>query len=397
MDIRKAYLRRSMRQARLQKRLVVATVLAASAWALVLLQPDEKEVDQVALAAVLARPAAPGVVRAADQPSPATARRVYPYSIVPGGLQGRAELVQVVKDDKVVAAHYAGFAVHKAKLRSVDKPRAVYVSYRKGEQVYWTSKKMMLAAGETLLSDGQHDIRARCGNRIADTPQLPVEARGPSEEELDTPVEQTDGALRQVAYDPEADAGEGRQFALQSFANGAGLLTATQSQSGASQTGTVFNNPGWNNIGGLSSSAAGPVSVLGGLTASTGGAPGDAAAPGIAHGSDSGGSGVAGDPAPGISPTGDPAPAAGGSPGASGGGTGGPGTGGTGSTGTGNGGPLIADGSELPPQSLRPDGLPTVPPPAKEQAVPEPGSLWLTSLAGAGLLLRRRRRQGRPR
>lgn len=129
---------------------------------------------------MLARPAAPGVVRAADQPSPATARRVYPYSIVPGGLQGRAELVQVVKDDKVVAAHYAGFAVHKARLRSVDKPRAVYVSYRKGEQVYWTSKKMMLAAGETLLSDGQHDIRARCGNRIADTPQLPVEAGGPA-------------------------------------------------------------------------------------------------------------------------------------------------------------------------------------------------------------------------
>jgi len=287
--------------------------------------------------------------------------------------------------------------VLKASLRGVDKPRAVYVSYRKGEQVYWTSKKMMLAAGETLLSDGQHDIRARCGNRIADTPQLPVEARGPSEQELDTPVEQTNGELRQVAYDPEVDAGEGRQFALQSFANGAGLLTATQSQSGASQAGTVLGNPGWNNIGGLSSGSAGPVSVLGGMTAGTGGAPGDAAAPGIAHGSDSGGSGVAGDPAPGISPTGDPAPAAGGNPGTSGGGTGGPGTGGTGtgstgSTGTGNGGPLIADGSEPPPQSLRPDGLPTVPPPAKEQAVSEPGSLWLTSLAGAGLLLRRRRR-----
>jgi len=382
MDIRKAYLRRSMRQARLQKRLAVAAVLAASAGALVLLQADEKEVDQDALAAVLAKPAAPGVVRVADQPMPAGARRVYPYSIVPGGLNGRAELVQAVMADKVVAAHYAGFDVHKASLRRVGKPRAVYVSYRKGEQVYWTSKKMMLAEGETLLSDGEHDIRARCGNRIADTPQLPVEVKGPSEQELDKPVEQAgDGDVRQVAYVPEES--PAATFTLQSFPNGAGLMSATQTQSSASQTGAL-KTPDWNNVGALYAGSAAPVSALGVRTDSststntgtgtstgdTGAAGGESASTGnsgsggIVYGGDSGGSHGGGDPGFALTPGSDA------------------------------GNALIADGSKPPLESLRPDGLPTAPAPAKESAVPEPGSLWLAGLAAAGLLLRRRRRAG---
>lgn len=393
MDIRKAYLRRSMRQARLQKRLAVAAVLAATAWALILLQPEQKEVDQKALAAVLARPAAPGVVRVADQPMPAESRRVYPYSIVPGGLKSQAELAHAVMADKVVAAHYAGFAVHKASLRSVGKPRAVYVSYRKGGQVYWTSKKVMLAEGETLLSDGQHELRARCGNRIAETPQLPVEAKGPSEQELDTPVEQAaDGDVRQVAHALEDNPGNASPFELHTFPNGAGLASVTQAGASASQGGTVSGSPDWRSSGVLSAGSAGPVAVPVGRAASAGTAAGDAAGnAGTAAGDTAGDAGTAaGVPAP--AGTGDIA-YGGDSGGSRGGGDPwlGPVIGGD------TGGALviddaiIVDGSKPPMKSLRPDGLPTVNAPSKEQAVPEPGSLWLTGLAAAGLLLRRRR------
>jgi hypothetical protein len=48
----------------------------------------------------------------------------------------------------------------------------------------------MLAEGETLLSDGSSEVRTRCGNRISDVPQLPVEARGPTPEVLDSSVEE---------------------------------------------------------------------------------------------------------------------------------------------------------------------------------------------------------------
>jgi hypothetical protein len=122
--------------------------------------------------------------------APKRARRVYPYSIIPGGVSDRTDVARMVATDKVVAAHYASLDVSKVRELTVTRPRAVYVSYRKGDKVYWTAKKLMLAEGETLLSDGSSEIRTRCGNRISDVPQLPVEVKGPTPEELDSPVEE---------------------------------------------------------------------------------------------------------------------------------------------------------------------------------------------------------------
>ncbi|EEF22102.1 conserved hypothetical protein, partial [Ricinus communis] len=151
-------------------------------------------------------------------------RRVYPYSIVPGGLADRRELTRAIVVDKVVAEHYAAFQTDKATLKTVDKPRAVYVSYRKGDKVFWTAKKLHLAEGESLLSDGQNEIRTRCGNRISDVPQLPVEAKGPSEEELDASVEVAEddageGTVANVGFGVDANPA-GRGHPLQSFGTG---------------------------------------------------------------------------------------------------------------------------------------------------------------------------------
>lgn len=155
------------------------------------------------------------------------ARKVYPYSIIPGGVADSAELARVIRSDWVVGAHYAGFDVANAHAVTVTTPRAVYVSYRKGDQVYWTKKKIMLAQGETLLSDGKNEMRARCANRISDVPQFPVESHGPSEAELDTVVADAgEGGLMAVAAGmPDLDGGEagGQRFQTTSFANGAGL------------------------------------------------------------------------------------------------------------------------------------------------------------------------------
>jgi hypothetical protein len=115
------------------------------------------------------------------------ARRVYRYSVIPGGAADRAELERVLRTDKVVAAHYAGFEVARARAVTVSAPRAVYVSYRKGDQIYWTSRKVMLQVGETLLTDGRNEMRARCANRISDLPQFPVETDPPRPGELDEP------------------------------------------------------------------------------------------------------------------------------------------------------------------------------------------------------------------
>ncbi|WP_167759821.1 PEP-CTERM sorting domain-containing protein [Massilia horti] len=159
-------------------------------------------------------------------------RRVYPYSIIPGGVSNRDELVRVIKTDKVVAEHYASFNAEVAVELIVTKPRAVYVSYRKGDKIFWTAKKVMLAEGEMLLSDGHSEIRARCGNRISDVPQLPVERGGPTEEELDSSIEVAQDAIErpelyavQFSMDDLPPFG-GQAYQLVTFANGAGLVTS---------------------------------------------------------------------------------------------------------------------------------------------------------------------------
>jgi len=232
MNHRTAYIRRSREGLRLRKRALVVALLGVAACAGVLLQGRAPSLQSGSQEGVFAA-AADASVRPADAATamtaavPAGPRRIYPYSIVAGGVAGRAELAHVIQTDKVVAAHYASFEVAKAHPVAVAKPRAVHVSYRKGDQVYWTAKKVMLAEGETLLSDGKNEIRGRCGNRISEVAMQPVEAAAPSEDELDAAVD--DGGAGGPLQVAAPFAGDGGRYAHQllSFPNGAGLLAVT--------------------------------------------------------------------------------------------------------------------------------------------------------------------------
>jgi hypothetical protein len=119
---------------------------------------------------------------AADKP----VRLVYRNSVVPGGVHSAAELAAVIARDPIAAAHYANFDVSKAHLIRVEKSRLAHVSYRIGNQIFWTKNKVRLAEGEALLSDGTHLIRARCGNMLADEAQAPVLLKEPAPEVLET-------------------------------------------------------------------------------------------------------------------------------------------------------------------------------------------------------------------
>jgi hypothetical protein len=119
----------------------------------------------------------------------ASRRPVYPYSIIPGGIASVAALRSALAHDPVAAAHYAAFDLATARVVQVQEARSVYVSYRKGDDVFWTSKKLRLVVGETLITDGQHVSRTRCGNQISDEPRRPVSLAGdPEPQTLDTPV-----------------------------------------------------------------------------------------------------------------------------------------------------------------------------------------------------------------
>src|SRR5580704_13226396 len=115
-------------------------------------------------------------------------RAVYPYSVIPGGANSSKELVAALRIDSVARGHYADFDAAAARIVRVAANRKAYVSYRKGDQIFWTRTQVNLRAGETLLSDGEHLARTRCGNRVSAVPRSPVSPEEPEETAGDAPV-----------------------------------------------------------------------------------------------------------------------------------------------------------------------------------------------------------------
>lgn len=127
-------------------------------------------------------------VRVADVRAIASSpRKIYPLSVIPAGVYSAGELASARRIDAVVRAHYSEFGLN-PDLRSLTRDTYLYISYRKGDRVYWTANKHRLAKGELVLSDGNHLARARCGNRLSVTAQGPtLPGKQPSEAMLDTP------------------------------------------------------------------------------------------------------------------------------------------------------------------------------------------------------------------
>jgi len=114
-------------------------------------------------------------------------RPIFRYSIVPGGVRDARELQSAASHDPVVAQHYSDFRIAAARTVRLEKPLEMYVSYRRNNQVYWTRNRMVIPAGESLISDGENLARVRCGNRLSAIAAKPVAVSEPTKEELNTP------------------------------------------------------------------------------------------------------------------------------------------------------------------------------------------------------------------
>jgi hypothetical protein len=140
-------------------------------------------------------------------PAPLPQRVVYPYSVVPGGIQAPEELREVSEHDRVVGEHYAGFDFRNAHMIELQEPKLVYLSYRIGNRIFWTKHKVSLRKGEKLITDGNITARTRCANQIS---PVAVEAISPAEppmEKFEEPVLMAGSAI-QVPF-PEATLPQG--------------------------------------------------------------------------------------------------------------------------------------------------------------------------------------------
>jgi hypothetical protein len=194
VPVKRRRTRRHRRNILIRRGLAAAVVLVCvagfSALALQYFSPSLFHARQVqpltfGPAEVNARESTLNQIHAQARPS----RPVYPYSVVPGGIENAKDLKWAAEHDPVVAAHYAGFDYEHAQVVRLTLNRTVYVSYRIGSRIYWTRRRITLHKGETVITDGKITARSRCANRVEETPQQqavsPVE---PPVQKFDEPV-----------------------------------------------------------------------------------------------------------------------------------------------------------------------------------------------------------------
>jgi hypothetical protein len=115
-------------------------------------------------------------------------RKVYPYSVIAGGVLTRQELLEELAHDGVAAEHYSNFQARRAQVVRLEKDLSAHLSYRLRNKVYWTAKKINLKRGETLITDGTDFARTRCGNRISVLAQEPTSPEEPTAESFELPI-----------------------------------------------------------------------------------------------------------------------------------------------------------------------------------------------------------------
>jgi hypothetical protein len=199
-NVKRRRSRRHSRNRRIRRWLVAATVAlsvaAISTVALQYLGPSLFRAQQSAPPTFqqveLSRAGVVSLNQILSQP-PASNRPVYPYSVVPGGVEDAKELKWVAEHDPIVAAHYAGFDYDHARVVRLTLARTAYLSYRIGNRVYWTSHRVTLHKGEKLITDGRITARTRCANRVEEAPQQMAAPVEPPAQKFDEPVRAGEG------------------------------------------------------------------------------------------------------------------------------------------------------------------------------------------------------------
>ena len=121
-----------------------------------------------------------GAIAGLSRAASATALRpTFSYSVIAGGARDARELQRAVEQDPVVADHYRDADMATMRPEILRSDRLAYVSYRVGDRVFWTKRKVRIPSGETILTNGQTEIRARCGNCISMEPLLPTSDEEP--------------------------------------------------------------------------------------------------------------------------------------------------------------------------------------------------------------------------
>jgi hypothetical protein len=109
-------------------------------------------------------------------------------ALIPGGITSVEEFRQRVAEDPTLNSFFGSCNVE-ATIQPLPDDIVVFIAFRRGQEIKWTRRPLLVHKGEYVLTFCGKTVLARCGNLISWTPMQPSEDVPPSL--LETPVEES--------------------------------------------------------------------------------------------------------------------------------------------------------------------------------------------------------------
>ena len=108
-------------------------------------------------------------------------------ALIPGGITSVEEFLQRVAEDPTLNFFFGSCDVE-ATIQPLPDDILVFMAFRRGQEIKWTRRPLLVHKGEYVLTFCGKTVLARCGNLISWTPMQPSEDVPPSL--LEAPVEE---------------------------------------------------------------------------------------------------------------------------------------------------------------------------------------------------------------
>ena len=125
-------------------------------------------------------PVSPKVVRASFRP--------LNFALLRGGFASTDEFFERVNADPILHAYYGGCSEAGASMKPLAEDILVFSTFRRGNEIKWASKPLLVRKGEYVLTFCGKTVLARCANLISWSPMQPSEDIPPSFLEVPTDV-----------------------------------------------------------------------------------------------------------------------------------------------------------------------------------------------------------------
>jgi hypothetical protein len=131
----------------------------------------------------------------APKPEPSATPKALPVSFRPlnfallrGGFTSSDEFFAHVQADPVLRSFYGTCSEKNAAMKPLAEDVLVFSTFRRGNQIKWARKPLLVRKGEYVLTFCGKTVLARCANLISWTPMQPSEDVPPSLLEIPTEV-----------------------------------------------------------------------------------------------------------------------------------------------------------------------------------------------------------------